>query len=127
MSTSFKFRKKEALETFKGGRSPLEDVVKQEGATIINGINILRIPSRDAYSYGLRLMDIIFSKEEMGKSLLFKSKKSQKPALDGEKVQQLLGLIDQKYGDKNWDIKTLTAQVNQKCRDSSGSASTSAP
>ena len=57
---------KEALETFKGGRSPLEDVVKQEGAKIINGINVLRIPSRDAYSYGLRLMDIIFSKEEMG-------------------------------------------------------------
>ena len=63
----------------------------------------------------------------LGKSLLFKSKKSQKPALDGEKVQQLLGLIDQKYGDKNWDIKTLTAKVNQKCRDSSGSASTIAP
>ena len=40
-----------------------------------NGVNIMRIPARDAYAYGLHLMDIHFCKEEPAMSLLFKSKK----------------------------------------------------
>ena len=47
-----------------------------------NGVNVMRIPARDAYSYGLQLMDILFTKEELSSSLLFKSKKSEKPGLD---------------------------------------------
>ena len=40
---------------------------------LINGINVMCIPSRDAYSCALQLMDLLFMKEEMVGSLLFKS------------------------------------------------------
>lgn len=49
--------------------------VKKE-IEVVNGVDILKIPSRDAYSYALQLMDILFSKEELASSLIFKSKKS---------------------------------------------------
>ena len=39
-----------------------------------NGVNLLRILTRDAYSDGLQLMDVLFTKEELSGSLLFKSK-----------------------------------------------------
>ena len=57
----------------------------------VNGINILRLSARDAYAFGLQLLDILFTKEELSGSLLFKSKKSSKPGLDRERVDQLLG------------------------------------
>jgi hypothetical protein len=57
----------------------------------VNGINLLRIPARDAYAYGLNLLDSLFSKEELFTSLLFKSKKSEKPGLDSVRVEKLLG------------------------------------
>ena len=72
----------------------------------------MRIPSRDAYAFALQLMDVLFTKEELASSLIFQSKKSDKPALDPQRVQQLLNFVD------NWDLKTLTAKANQKCRDS---------
>lgn len=54
----------------------------------MNGVNLKQIPSRDAYSYGLALMDVLFEKEELKKSLLLERKaKSQKPGLDPERVQ----------------------------------------
>ena len=43
--------------------------------------NVNRIPAKDVYQYGLRLLDVLFSKEMMG-FLLVTSKRSQKPALD---------------------------------------------
>lgn len=82
-----------------------------------NGVNVMRIPAWDAYSYGLQLMDILFTKEELSSSLLFKSKKSEKPGLDQERVAKLLSFMDKRYGD-HWDIKTFTGKANQKCRDS---------
>ena len=57
----------------------------------VNGINLLRLSARDAYAFGLQLLDILFTKEELSGSLLFKSKKSSKPGLDRECVDQLLG------------------------------------
>lgn len=69
------------------------------------------LPSRDAYSFALQLMDILFTREELASCLLFKS---DKPALDQAKVERY---VEQKYGDK-WDIKMLTAKANQKCCDS---------
>lgn len=57
----------------------------------MNGVNLLRIPSRDAYAYALALMDVLFTKEELAMSLLFKSKKSEKPGLDRERVEKVLG------------------------------------
>ena len=67
---------------------------------IHTGLNVTRIPSRDAYSYGLQLMDIPFSKEELSISLLFKSKESEKPGLDQERVAKLLSFINKRYGDQ---------------------------
>ena len=57
----------------------------------VDGVNLLRIPARDAYAYGLALMDKLFTREEMATSLLFKSKKSKKPGLESERVEKLLG------------------------------------
>ncbi len=91
---------------------------KHEPDNCINGINVMRIPSRDAYAFALQLVDVLFPKEELGSSLLFKSKKSSKQGLDSARVQQLLSLLDKRYGAERWDIKTLTSKVNQKCRDS---------
>ena len=39
----------------------------------INGRKVMRIPARDAYAFALQLMDTLFTKEEMSKSLLYKS------------------------------------------------------
>lgn len=95
---------------------------ESEGDVVVNGINIMRLPSRDAYSFALQLMDMLFSKEELSSALLFKSKKSAKPGLDKERVEKLLSYVEKRYG-KNWDMKMLTSKANQKCRDSKGSGS----
>ena len=65
------------------GSKPGPDVKQKE--TKINGISVSRLPARDAYSHGLRLLDILFTKEELAGSLLFSSKKSNKPGLDNQK------------------------------------------
>ena len=83
----------------------------------INGRNVNLIPARDAYAFGLLLMDSLFTKEELSGSLLFKSKKSEKPGLDEEKVQRMISLMEKRYP-KGWDLKSFTAKANQKCRDS---------
>ena len=63
------------------------DVKKEAGDTI----NVMmRLQSRDAYSFGLQLMDLLFTKEELSSSLLFISKKSEKPGLNPERVNKLL-------------------------------------
>ena len=61
-------------------------------------------------------MDLLFTKEELSKALLFSSKKSEKPGLDKERVSKLMTFIDKRFSDE-WDIKTFTAKANQKCRD----------
>ena len=78
-----------------------------DNTSTINGINVMRISSRDAYRFTLQLMDVLFMKEELASSLIFQSKKSDKPALDPQRVQQLLNFVDKWYAD-NWDLKTLT-------------------
>ena len=98
------------------------DEVKKEEAgsdALINGINVLRLPARDAYAFALQLLDVLFTKEELASSLLFKSKESEKPGLDKARVKQLMTLVDKRFGN-SWDLKTLTQKANQKCRDSSG-------
>ena len=66
----------------------------------------MRIPSRDAYSFGLQLLNILFTKEELAMSLLLKSK-----------VEHMLKLIERRFGN-DWDLRTLSQKVNQKCCDS---------
>ena len=61
-----------AFENFKN--TPCEVSVKQEAAedTIINGINVMCLPARDAYAFGLQLLDSLFStKEELAWVLHF--------------------------------------------------------
>lgn len=73
-------------------------IIKEEILSF-NGkpVNVNRIPASDEYKYGLRLMDVLFSKEEMARSLLFESKrKCDKPGLDKERVSVMLNLIDKR-------------------------------
>ena len=59
----------------------------------VNGIDLLNIPAYDANSYGRGLLDVSFTKEEQKNSIVLKSHKSQKPPLDPECVQKLLGKL----------------------------------
>ena len=86
----------------------------------IDGINVMTTPSRDAYSFALQLMDMLFTKDELAGSLLFQSSKSGKAALDAKRVQYLIGLVNKRYGD-GWNMKMLVAKANQKCRDTKAS------
>ena len=102
-------------------------------------MNLLKIFGRDAYAYGLALLDAMFSKEELSKSLLFHSKKkTTRVPLDPERVSLLLSkfrslscfptlstiiifllqinCLDIKYKDM-YDLKTFTQKANQKCCD----------
>lgn len=83
----------------------------------VGGINVSLLPAKDAYAYALILLDVLFTKEELSRSLMFKTKKSSKPALDEKKIQRLINLVEKRYPGKI-DLKTLKAKVNQKCRDS---------
>ena len=84
----------------------------------INGRNVMRLPSRDAYSFALQLLDAMFTKDELSKSLLYKSNKSSKPGLDEGKVKQLITLVERRFSKEEWKMKTLISKVNQKCHDS---------
>lgn len=63
----------------------------------------MSIPSRDGYAFGRKLLSMMFSNEELSTSLVYKSKKSSKPALDKEKVRKLLLLYIALYikGEQN--------------------------
>ncbi len=110
---------KDVIETMCSSGSPISTSpsvsVKEE--ELFSGINVMHLPAKNAYSFGLQLMEVIFTKEEMANSLLFKSKKSSKPGLPPEKVSKFLSLLDKRYGSDSWDVKVLTSKVNQKCRD----------
>ena len=97
------------------------DASKQE--LIIKGVNVRRLHADCPYGYGLQLMDVLFTKEEMAGSLLLESKLSTKPGLDKEHVNKLFELIEDKFKDsksyrKNWNPKVFILKANQKCRDS---------
>ena len=57
----------------------------------MGSINLMRLPAATPYAFGLAVMDVLFTKEELSSSLLFSSKKSNKPALDPKRVEKLLG------------------------------------
>ena len=56
----------------------------------VNGVNLMRIPSKDAYAYGRALLDQLFTKEEQKQSIVLKSKKSVKPPLSPKRVEKCL-------------------------------------
>ena len=45
------------------------------------------------YAAALSLLDVFFTKEELSKSLVVKSKKSSKPALSEDKMRKLIGIF----------------------------------
>ena len=49
------------------------------------------MPARDMTAYGRSLLDVLFSKEEQGSSVVLKTKKSIKPPLSPRRVQKLFG------------------------------------
>lgn len=57
----------------------------------VNGINLLQIPARDAYAYGRSLLEVLFTKEELSSSVVYKTKKSEKPPLPPDRVQLMFG------------------------------------
>ena len=61
---------------------------------IINGKNTMRIPATGPYNFGFQLLYMLFTKDELSKSLLYKTPRSSKLALDEEKVQRLLHLVE---------------------------------
>ena len=79
-------------------------------------INVNRIPAKDSYQFGLRLLDVLFSKEQLVGKLMSKSKRSDKPPLDKNKIELLCTLIDKRFG-TGWDYGVLQNKINQKCRD----------
>ena len=84
-----------------------------------DGKNVMRIRATGPYNFGSQLLDMLFTRDELGKSLLYQAKKSDKPALDAVKVERLMLLVSKHYGDRDdWDEQTLIKKMNQKCRDS---------
>ena len=100
----------EVLSLLKANHS---EVKKEQEDHVINGVNLKRVYSRDAYSYGLQLLDILFTKEEQSSSLLFTSKRSPKQALEKSKVKKLLSLVKEKYKD-GWDMKIFICKNKPK-------------
>lgn len=73
---------------------------------MINGVDVIRIPAKDEYSYGLRLMEVFFTKKEISESLLFQSKKSNRKAFDPERVSQLFDFVDRRINSTSRYLKT---------------------
>ena len=59
----------------------------------MNGINLLNLHASNEPAYGRTLLDALFSRNELKESLLFTSKKSDKPGLDRRKVELLLSKL----------------------------------
>ncbi len=56
----------------------------------VGSINLMRLSAATPYAFGLAVVDVLFTKEELASSLLFSSKKSPKPALDHKRVENPL-------------------------------------
>ena len=84
---------------------------------MVNGVDVSSLPAKDAYNYALILLGTLFTKEELGSSVMYHSTKSHKPGLDPKRVKKLLYLVQRCYTPKEY-MKTLISKVNQKCRDS---------
>lgn len=82
-------------------------------------LDIMRVCASTPYAFGLKVLDMLFSKNELRGSLLFGSKKSNKPGLDGDRVAKLLAFVENKWGSTayDFDVKKFAIKVNQKCRD----------
>ena len=101
-------------------QSSATNLLPQTGSNevIVNGTNVLIMPSKNPYTFGLTLLDMFFSREELSMSLLFSSSKSDRASLDQAKVSRIIEIMNKRYQPGDWDMKTFVAKANQKCRDS---------
>ena len=53
---------------------------------IVNGRNVMLMPTRDCYTFGLDLMIMHFTPEELGEPLVYASSKTGKPGLDKDRA-----------------------------------------
>ncbi|KAL5499903.1 hypothetical protein EMCRGX_G011372 [Ephydatia muelleri] len=82
---------------------------------IVNGTNVLIIPSKNPYTFGLNLLDI------KGGTLYVTTVLQQQrvtASLDQAKVSRIIEIINKRYQPGDWDMKTFITKANQKCRDS---------
>ncbi len=54
-------------------------------------MNLLSLRARDVFQYALVLMDTLFERDKMAGSLVKKTKRSDKPALNEEIIQLIEG------------------------------------
>lgn len=60
------------IDTLNEGSTMMKSEQHEDSEYIINGKNVMRIPVSGPYSFGFQLLDMLFTKEELGKSLLYK-------------------------------------------------------
>lgn len=93
---------------------------RDDSEVVINGVNVAQLPASTPYAHGLLLLDILFTKEELGGSLMYQPRtgRSKKNGLDKKRVAQLVSLMQKRYKSTEYDMKVLVSKINQKCRDS---------
>eukprot|EP00731_Ephydatia_muelleri_P010460 Em0005g1046a len=99
---------------------PCSSAIKQEDASMymVNGVNVLHLPAKTPYLFGLQLLDMLFSRAELSSSLLFKSTKSERGVLDPTKVSRIIDIMNKRYNQTEWNMAKFVSKANQKCRDS---------
>eukprot|EP00731_Ephydatia_muelleri_P031378 Em0022g892a len=84
---------KEKAELFQSMEKSAEPKSASDYLSIIKGVDISLLPADDAYLFGLMLLDLYFTKEELSECLIFPSTKSSKHALDQAKVRTIIGQL----------------------------------
>ncbi|KAL5493681.1 hypothetical protein EMCRGX_G014891 [Ephydatia muelleri] len=79
-----------------------------------NRVDVNLLPANNIYLFGLVLLDLYFTKEELSQSLIFPSTKSKKPMLDQEKVGTIIELMKQRFPDEKFDSKKFQEKANQR-------------
>ena len=69
------------------------EVTKEQ---IVKGVDVMPIPTHNAYTFGLQLLDKFFTKDELGSCIAFQGTRSKKTLLNQEKLCQLIELITQR-------------------------------
>ena len=82
----------------------------------VNGVNVMLLPTKGPYKFGLMLLNMLFTKE-LGHSLNYKLPKSTKAGLDEARVSQMMTLFSKCFKPTEYDIQDLLDKLNQKCWD----------
>ena len=58
-------------------------------------MDVRHLPAKDVYAYALTLLDVMFTKDELARSLIHPSPKSSKPGLPGDRVRRFFRELHQ--------------------------------